>query len=372
MSFASLILHNVTVKKLRLALTSLAVAIGVLAVVTLGVVTESLKTTELAILQTGRADFTIAQKSVADLLSSSIDTATVRRLETFPGVGSLTGVLIGTAKLNASNPQFLEIGIDPSDLAAFGVTVVAGQPFSASATNQLMLGYIAARDLGVGVGGSIRLEQNSYKVVGIYSTGQSLGDAGAMLPLAWFQTYQRQPSQYTLLFVKASPGVDIAALQSRIDQQFPQLTTIRTLQQFGRADRSLSLIMAANRGATILAIVIGAVVVMSAMSMTFIERTREFGVLSALGWSPWRVGAMIMGEAFSVGVIGTAGGLALSMLAVVGIQHLPMLVGVLHPEYTAGVFASALYTAVAMVALGALVPAVRAAVVEPLESLRNE
>ena len=75
MTFTRLVLHNVGVKKLRLALTALAVAIGVVTVVSLGVVTSSLKTSELAIMQPGRADFTIAQKSVADLLASSIDQA---------------------------------------------------------------------------------------------------------------------------------------------------------------------------------------------------------------------------------------------------------------------------------------------------------
>lgn len=372
MSFAALILHNVTVKKLRLALTALAVAIGVLTVVSLGVVTNSLQSTDLALLQTGRADFTIAQKGVADLLASSVDEATLNRVRAVPGIAGLTGVLIGTARLNGSNPQFLEIGIRPSELSAFGVTVVAGRPFSASATNELLLGYIAARDLGIGVGGTISLDRIAYRVVGLYSTGQSLGDAGAMFPLTAFQTHQRQPSQYTLLFVRTEPGTSIPALQRRIDQQFPELTSIRTLAQYGRADRSLSLILAANRGATVLAIIIGAVVVMSAMSMTFIERTREFGVLSALGWTPWRVARMILGEAFIIGLVGTAGGLALSVLAVLGVQHLPVLVGVLHPVYTAGIFARALFTALAMVLLGALAPAVRAAITEPLESLRHE
>lgn len=54
MSFAALIWHNVTVKKLRLTLTALAVAIGVLAVVSLSVVTNSLETSDLALLKPGR------------------------------------------------------------------------------------------------------------------------------------------------------------------------------------------------------------------------------------------------------------------------------------------------------------------------------
>jgi ABC-type lipoprotein release transport system permease subunit len=45
---------------------------------------------------------------------------------------------------------------------------------------------------------------------------------------------------------------------------------------------------------------------------------------------------------------------------------------VLHPQYTAGVFVRALVTGLAMVVLGGIVPAARAAVAEPLEALRHE
>lgn len=372
MSFAALILHNITVKKVRLALTALAVAIGVLTVVSLGVVTHSLETSDLALLKTGQADFTIAQKGVADLLSSNIDAGSLDRVRQEPGVASAIGVLIGTTRLNAANPLFLEIGIDPADLAGFGVTVVAGHPFAATATNQLMLGWRAAENLGLHTGDTLSVGSTTYRVTGIYSTGQALGDTGAMLPLAWFQTAQRQPGQYTLLFVQITPGASVTAVQARIDRDFPQLATIRTLQQFGRADRSLSLILAADRGATVLAVIIGAIVVMSAMTMSFIERTREFGVLSAVGWTRRRVAVMIMAEAIGIGVIGTAAGLALSVLAVLAVQQLPSLAGVLQPVYTAEVFGRALYTAAAMVVLGGLAPAIRAAASRPIQALRHE
>ena len=372
MTFVALIVHNVTAKKLRLTLTALAVAIGVLTVVSLGVVTQSLESSDLALLQIGRASFAISQKDVADLLASTIDEASLTQIRAVPGVASAIGVLVGTTHLNADNPQFLAIGIQPSDLAGFGVSVVGGRAFDASASNQVMLGWRAAQDLGLKVGSPISFDDHTFTVVGIYSTGQALGDDGVMLPLTWFQTYQRESSEYTLLFVQTNPGVNITSLQARIDSDFPELTTVRTVQQFGRADRSLSLILAANRGATVLAVIIGAVVVMSAMTMSFIERTREFGVLSALGWSRKRIGTMIICEGLSIGLIGMAVGLALSVLAVAGVQHLPSLVGVLHPQYTAGVFGRALYTALAMVLLGALVPALRAAIASPLESLRHE
>jgi putative ABC transport system permease protein len=372
MSFLSLIVHNVTVKKLRLALTSLAVAIGVLTVVSLGVVTESLKSSDLAILKIGQASFAVSQKGVSDLLASSINQPALSQVRKVPGVAGAIGVLVGTTKLNADNPQFLEIGIQPSDLAGFGVTVLDGHSLAASSNNQAMLGWRAAQDLGVGVGGTIKLDSDRFTVVGTYSTGQAMGDDGVMLPLNWFQAYQRQEGQYTLLFVQTGPGASVDQVQKQVDDQFADLTTIRTVQQFGRADRSLALIMAADRGATILAVIIGAVVVMSAMTMSFIERTKEFGVLGAVGWTRRRVGFMIICEGLITGLIGVAGGLALGVLAVAGIQHLPSLVGVLHPDYTTGIFGRALLTAFAMVLLGALVPAIRAAAASPLESLRHE
>jgi putative ABC transport system permease protein len=372
MTLVSLVLHNVAVKKLRLALTALAVAIGVVTVVSLGVVTSSLETSELAILQTGRADFTVAQKGVATILSSSIDHAELRQVAAEPGVARAIGVLIGTTRLNADNPQFLEIGIDPAELADFGVTVVEGRAYAASASNELLLGWRAAANLGRRVGDTVQLDDNVFRVVGIYSTGQSLGDTGAMVPLAWFQTAQRQPGQLTLLFVRVAPGTSPGALQARIDRDHPHLTTIRTVEQFGRSDRSLALIRAANRGSAVLAVIIGAIVVMSAMTMTFVERMREFGVLAAVGWTRRRVMTMIIGEALVIGLLGAAGGSLLGVLAVRMVQRLPGLVGVLHPEFTARVFGRALYTAAAMSVLGGLYPALRAAFTEPMDAIRNE
>jgi putative ABC transport system permease protein len=175
-----------------------------------------------------------------------------------------------------------------------------------------------------------------------------------------------------LLFAQVSRGADLTAVRDRLEAASPQLITIRTVSDFGRADRSLALIEAADRGSAVLAILIGAVVVMSAMSMSFVERSREFGVLAAIGWSRRRVLAMILGEALTMGLLGAAVGSGLSFAAVVAVQHLPSLAGVLHPEYTTAVFGRALYTAAAMSLLGALHPAARAALATPLEALRHE
>ena len=372
LTFAGLVLHNIGVRKLRLALASTAVAIGVMTVVTFNVVNHSLHETALGIMQTGRADFTVAQRGVSDLLNSNVDQATLARLAADPDVAAATGVLIGTTKLNAANPLFLEIGIRPTELGAFGVTVVAGRPFSPTSETEVMLGWRAAANLGKHVGDSLAVDSDTLRIVGIFSTGQALGDAGAMRPLVPFQAAQRQPSELTLVFIRTRAGADIAALRKRIERDNPQVVTVRTASDFGRADRSLALINAADRGSTILAVLVGAVIVMTTMTITFIERTREFGVLAAVGWSSWRVIGMVISEALCIGLLGAMGGVALSFGATQVIGELPSLIGILHPVYTAQAFWRALYTAGLMSLLGGAYPALRAARLSPLEALRHE
>lgn len=372
LTFVGLIVHNVAVKKVRLVLTSLAVAIGVLTVVTFSIVNHSLRESELAIMQTGRADFTIAQRGVSDLLNSNIDQATLARIAADPDIAAATGVLVGTTRLNSDNPLFLEIGIRPNELANFGVNIVSGGPFAPDAAHQIMLGWRAAANLHLKVGDRLAIDSTSYRVVGLYSTGQALGDSGAMLPLVPFQAVQRQPGELTLVFVRMRSGAQLSSVRSRIESEFPQLVTIRTATDFGRADRSLALINAADRGSEVLAIVVGAVIVMTMMTMAFIERTKEFGLLAALGWPARRVVGMVVAEALTIGLLGAAGGIGLSFAATQIVGSLPQLVGILHPVYTASAFWRAIYTAGAMSLLGGIYPALRAARLSPLEALRRE
>jgi putative ABC transport system permease protein len=371
-TFLSLILHNLGAKRVRSALTAAAVALGVVTVVTLGVVTHSLQQTATSILQTGKADFTISQKRVSDLLSSSIDQAQLARIQATPGVRSAIGVLIDTAKLNAAEPLFLQIGIAPEDLAPFGVTVVAGRAFQATAPDELMLGFRAAESLGKHVGDTLAVGSTTYRVVGIYSTGQAIGDAGSTYPRVPFQAAERKPGENTLVFVQARSRSDISSLQQAIDRQNPELVAIRTAAQFGQADRNLVLFGAADTGSTVLAIVIGAVIVANTMLLSFVERVREFGIIRAVGWTRRRLVAMMLGEAVVLSVFGALAGVALSFLVTWALPRLPGLVGVLHVSYTSTVFWRGLYTGLGVALLGAAYPALRAAMIVPLRALNRE
>lgn len=372
MTFVGLIAHNVWFKKLRSLFTAIAVAIGVMTVVALGIVTESIKTTAAAVLKTGSADFTVAQRGSSDILFSSMTRNQLLRIRRTPGVASVVGVLLDTEKLNAQNPLFIEIGIQPEDLAPFGVRVLAGRPFDPSARDEVMLGWHIAQDLGIRPGDHLRVAGSVKQVTGLFTTGNVFGDSAGMFPLIPFQAYERQPGGWSLAFVKLEHGARARAVTDRIEHDNPVLTTIRTASEFGRADQSYRLITAANTGATIVAVVIGAVIVMNTMLLSLVERTREFGILRSIGWSRRRVVSMVLAEALLISLLGAAIGVGLAVGLVTVLASLPSLTGILQPSYPMASFVRALVTAAAVGFLGALYPAARAGLLTPMAAIRHE
>jgi putative ABC transport system permease protein len=301
-----------------------------------------------------------------------LDEGQLHEIQTTPGVKSAVGVLLETQKINANNPLFIEIGIPPSELSQFGVTVVAGRPYQETASHAVMLGWRAAQDLGLHVGSVFDANGTWNRVDGIYSTGISYGDLGGMFPLTALQTYNRVPGSVTLIFVNVTPGTPVNAVEKDITSHHPEMTTIQTASQFGRADRNLVFLQAAATGSTILAIVIGAVIVGNTMLLSLFERTREFGLLRAIGWSRSRVVFLVVGEGAVLALVGSVIGVVLSFVATLVLEHLPQLRGVLQANYTNDAFWRALYTGLGMAVIGALYPALRASHLAPLKALSHE
>jgi hypothetical protein len=117
-TFLGLIVHNLRTRPLRSSLTAAAVAVGITTVLALGVLTYSLRETAVAIVRTGKADFTVAQEGVSDVLYSAIDEGELAKLRATPGVESVVGVLIGFTDYDAEHPLLIQLGLDPDSQAA--------------------------------------------------------------------------------------------------------------------------------------------------------------------------------------------------------------------------------------------------------------
>jgi putative ABC transport system permease protein len=341
-------------------------------VLTLGLVTESLRTSAAAVLQVGKADFTVAQNGASDIINSVMTEQQLTGVANTPGVKSAIGVLLDTERLDADHPLFVEIGIDPEALQPFGVHILRGRPFGADAEGEMLLGWRIADALGIKPGDQLQVQEGTKTVVGIYSTGNVFGDSAGMFPLVPMQGFERQPSGLSLAFVKIAPGTTKNEVARRVADDNPNLAVIRSAAEFGRADRNYEFIRTADKAATIVAVFVGALIVANTMLLALVERTREFGVLRSIGWSRWQLILLIVSEALIVSLVGAALGVALAVAATELLSHVSALQGILKPAYQSGIFYRALVTAAVVGFLGALYPAVRVGFLSPMEALRRE
>jgi putative ABC transport system permease protein len=371
MPFVLLIFRNLIRQKVRTGLTVLGISIGITAVVALGIITESAKASTLQLLQAGGNDFAIGRQGSSDLTFSTLTADDLQKVTEYPEVTHVSGVLLAFSKVG-SNPYFTQVGIDPADLAFFDLPIVEGRRLAQGATDEVMLGVEASKQLHAGVGDRAEVRDHAFTVVGTYRTGNVLLDNGGALPISAVWDYERKEGLYTLLYVKVRAGADVAALTARIEAEHPDLATLRNLSDVSDVDQGLQMIDAVNLGITILAIFIGGIGVMNTMVMAVFERTREIGILRAVGWRTRRILQMILGEALLLCMIGAVVGSVVAVLLTRFIVLLPAVRAFISPEYTPEVFLRGILVGLGVALLGALYPAFRAARLSPAEAIRYE
>jgi len=113
---------------------------------------------------------------------------------------------------------------------------------------------------------------------------------------------------------------------------------------------------------------------LNTMLMSVLERTREIGVLRALGWCQRSVLAMILQEAIILGILGGICGVFLGLGLGWLLAQIPSIAGfgTGDPIYTPQLIAQSFVVALATGVLGGLYPAWRATRMQPIEALRYE
>jgi putative ABC transport system permease protein len=369
MTFGALILKNLLRHRVRTLLTAVGIAIGIMTVIALGAVATGARQAAGGMLQSGGSDLLVAQKGASDLTFSSMPTRQAARLDRRGDVAWAHPVLLDVSKVG-SNPYFVAFGMRLADLAEAPPPLVAGRvPRRA---DQVLLGDRGARDLGVGVGGTVEIQRTRFRVAGLFHVGTTWQDGGAYVPLVSLQRAARKPGVVTGAYVRVAAGRDAGAVGEAIEAADPQLVAIAGVDDMAEVDQGIEAIDGLNLAISLLAVGIGAIGVMNTMVMSVFERTREIGILRAVGWRGRRVVRMIVGESIAVCLIAFVVGLGLGALATEAVTLVPAIGAVLEPAYTVAVMVRALVVALVVALVGAAYPAIRAARLLPMEALRHE
>lgn len=372
MSFVSLIFKNLWRQKIRSLLAIAGISLGIATIIALGAIADGMEHNLIATLRSGKADFSIGQAHAPMIVMSSVPEARLYEIARWPEIKQAVGALVTFAS-SPGNPYFLTIGIEPEAFELGSVTVLEGRTFSKYAEDEVLLGKIAANTLRIKPGDTIEIDLKKFQVVGIYETGNLLEDGGALLPLRALQKMKNRPSELTVILVRVNEGFSIEEVMARVEREYEgALITLRSAEEFNRNYQSLSLVRAGSWLISLLALVIGGIGVMNTMIMSVFERTREIGILRAVGWRRTRVLQLIIGESLMLGVLAAFAGTLLGWGVARSVTLLPQVRGLISPVYAPDLFAQALMIALGVGLVGGLYPAYRASKISPQEALRYE
>ena len=349
-------------------LTVLGIGVGIAAIVALQGVMAGFAEGYTDIAMGSGIDLMALEADASDMGYSTIDERVGSRLASMPEVEAVAGVGFAFASTE-DMPIFFMMGYNPREFAIKHFKVVEGEPL---ATNrQMLLGRQTAENLGIGIGDTFRVLDSSFRVVGIFETGVAWEETGGVITLRDAQRLAGRPHQVTMYGIKLRDPEQAEEVKAYLDTDFPEIDVSFT-SEFTENIPDLQASEQMIGQIAFLAVLIGGVGMLNTMLMSVLERTREIGVLRAVGWRRRQVVGMILREAVVLSLIGGISGILLGMGFAWLLGQIPLVKGMLDPSYTVGLLTLAVTVALVTGVLGALYPAWRATKMQPIEALRYE
>lgn len=365
---------NVRARPLRGFLSVLAVAIQVILVLmivglTTGVVSEWGKRVEGV-----GADLLVQppNSSMFFAFSSAVmQEALGEEIRKLPGVDEVAPTLIQMDQKN-----FVVVyGIDYQRFNALskGFVYAGGRPFAAP--DEVLADDIVAKSRHLKVGDPITLLNHPFRVCGIVAHGKG---ARFFIPLRTAQDISGSDKRVSMFYVRSKGDISDPVKGSAVtDETRAQILKIAPQTRVRSMSEYVTLMNSSNlpelkpfiRIMVGLGVVISFLVVLLNMHTMVLERTREIGILKALGWARVDIVKMLLGETLFITLMGSAVGIALTFLAQGVLKETnPGLQILITPEWVAG----AVLLAILGAAAGAAYPAARAAGYDPVVALAYE
>ena len=385
--FSGLSLRNLRARLQRTLLTAVGIVLGVGIVFGVLTLSETMSGTfqQLFSRAYGSADLIVTAAGG----SGGFDEKTVEKIRTFDGVESAapryatSASLILDRETKAGLPEVQSMrlfGVEPESAElATGFELTDGR-FPRS-KQELTLDGAAAEGAGLRIGEEVTLGTpggpKEAEVVGLLRIpGGSFGGlAFGMVPLSFVQEAFDKPDQVSGISVEAAEGAPVGELRGRLDRNLgeglqAERSETRTQQVTGQLQGfRLALLFFAGT-----ALFVGAFLVFNALSMTVLERTRELGMLRALGSTRAMIARSVVLEAALLGVFGSVLGVLFGYGMARGLVYLfgkAFLFEITTLILSPFALVSAIAVGIAVTVIAALLPALRAGRVSPVEAMRS-
>ena len=402
MNYFKMAYRNLGRHRRRSILSGLALAMGTallmfIAAFFQGEMRSSLETTlrlNSGHIQVSDADYDPDKLSVAwDYLIENPDQVAAQ-IETLDQVQTATPRLLASGIVSVRNDSSgVEIiGVEPDSSANDPYRhMVSGEFLTADDREGIVIGYPLAESLGLKVGDQLKLlvntsdgnvDEQMFTVRGIFTTGSTAYDKGiVLLPLAKAQAFSGAGNHASMIFILLKDREQAEAVAAAIPSQNFQVKTWRELNTLlvlinDFSDAYLAFINLIVLGVT-------ATVIINTLLMSVFERTREIGILTAIGMKSRQIISLFLAEASLLALggvtFGALAGWALSAYFAkvgiyfgdLGISQGMVLDDRIYPYLTLGVAVNLIVTAFVITILASLYPARMASRMEPVEALHG-
>jgi putative ABC transport system permease protein len=392
-------LRGMARRKLRTALTAIAIVLGVALITGTYVLTDSIKGAFGGIFTsvyrgtdatvTGKAAFSLSNNNTtspppfAESLLSKVrglpDVANA-----VGGVGGLAHLVVDGKVVHFGGAPNLGFSVDPTQPELNTLTLVNGKW---PGRDQVVIDQATVSKEHLKLGQTIGVQANGpalrMRISGIVHFGGAASLGGATLAgfdLPTTQQLFQEAGKLDQIRAKAKPGVTPARLADEIRAILPPGTQVRTGQGQAKEDAKntesfLSFLQDFLLAFGFIALFVGSFVIANSLSITIAQRSRELATLRTLGATRRQVRRSIVIEGLAIGSLASIVGIGVGLGLGVGLFRLFDAVGFTLPNnglvlHTRTVIV-ALAVGIVVTVLASLRPAVRATRVPPIAAVRE-
>jgi putative ABC transport system permease protein len=379
------ILKNITHRKTRTVLTIFGIGLGIFAVIVMGGMSEnfsmmfensmSLTADKIRILSDGG-------------FGASLKNSKISEVKRVPGVSDAYGLLqvpldpgnlafFGGDMVMGIAPEKQKIAIIDTRLES-GRLLIPGDGFSA------VVGSSVSREFNLKVGSELEIQSKragrtksnagtrNFTIVGILEYTGSFFDNSVQIPLEKAQEFYDRKDMLSVILAVPGKDTDPEYLARRIELNVNQVTTFSPNELRKQIEQSLIIFSLITISAAVIALIIGCLSVTNTMLMSVSERTKEFGLMKALGAETRDVLFLTIGEAALLGILGGIIGIVGGIAFVYYLNDYLAAKGTVLFAITPRLLLVSIGFAFFLGILAGTYPAYRASKMNPMEALRYE
>ena len=404
-------LKNLSQRRLRSWLTIIGIVIGTIAIVSMLSIGKGLRESITSQLSLFRADVImiipgtsksgggdIANLMRALVLSREVKVLTdkdINVLKRMNEVEDIEGVILGVlqVKFGTEKSSVSIRGVSEKWIEMINAKIKEGRNFFTNERKVAILGYRVANEMfskKISVGSLIEINGNYFKVIGILEkSGLEVGilDNSILIHVDDARDILNvEKGKYSLINVKIKDISKIDEIIKKIDEELMkekkenQNTKSHTIISSSQIAKTINeIIFSINlflTGIAAISLIVGAIGIVNTMFTSVLERTKQIGTLKALGAKNSEIMLLFLFEAMIIGFIGSLIGIFCSfiiigILDVIGIKSFYHQTIILPIITLSDIFIGIAFGTVIGILAG-LLPAKKAASLEPVDALRYE